>query len=30
MEKRFVFEKNEIGSVKQFPMKLGYAVTIHK
>ena len=29
-EKRFVLEKNEIGSVKQFPMKLGYAVTIHK
>lgn len=29
-EKRFVLEKEEIGSVTQFPMKLGYAITIHK
>lgn len=29
-EKCSALEKKEIGSVKQFPMKLGYAVTIHK
>lgn len=30
MKKKTVLKKEETGSVKQFPMKLGYAVTIHK
>ena len=30
MKKKTVLKKEETGSAKQFPMKLGYAITIHK
>ena len=30
MKKKTILKKEEIGSAEQFPMKLGYAITIHK